>query len=382
MPTKILDAEPRIIIYCADFFELLQSVVCSSFIEDNQKKSVRILCSRIEPFILKKEMRRRLDYDESLEKSVKVFIKLLSQEAINCQAYGLAKPTESPKQQREREHPKNAPAPSVPKAPLKKPKPLCPYPPHKENGFRHFLKAFRDCPKDQKDKLFEDLRKQKKEGVKRTTPAADKEAQSSVIFNATLDDKVRTTVCADICSAVTLMNAKMLVKIQKASTNIKVEKLPTQKTFNMVARNSDGSRTTISCGKAVTLDTDLHIRHGSALILRSLRWLVTPKAVQEPLLGRPVLESLGLDCHKVLAAVVDRHGGAIDVSTLVGNESDFSPGCIGRVLDGFFFSDGGADDTDLDEDDGWLDLGPEDSVKKERVLKSKLQEAKDHGIPI
>ena len=60
----------------------------------------------------------------------------------------------------------------------------------------------------------------------------------------------------------------------------------------------------------------------------------------EPLLGRPVLEALGLDCRKVLAAAADRHGGTIDVSNLVANKIDFRPGRIGRVLDGIFHADG------------------------------------------
>lgn len=40
------------------------------------------------PPILKKEMRKRIEYDPSIEISVKGFIKFLIQEAINCQAYG------------------------------------------------------------------------------------------------------------------------------------------------------------------------------------------------------------------------------------------------------------------------------------------------------
>lgn len=66
MPTKILDADARITTYCADFFESLESVGCSSFVEDNPKKSVRLLCSGIESAILKKEMQKRLGYDESI----------------------------------------------------------------------------------------------------------------------------------------------------------------------------------------------------------------------------------------------------------------------------------------------------------------------------
>lgn len=84
MPTKIFDPEARIITRCANFFQRLESVGCADIPEDNPKKSVRLLCSHLQPEILKKEMRKRIYYDESLEKSVKTFIKVLTKEAINC----------------------------------------------------------------------------------------------------------------------------------------------------------------------------------------------------------------------------------------------------------------------------------------------------------
>lgn len=120
----------------------------------------------------------------------------------------------------------------------------------------------------------------------------------------------------------------------------------------MAARNQDGSERTISCDQAVTIDTQLHIRNGSSLILRGLRWIITSQAVGEPPIGRPVLEALGLDCHKVLAAAADRLCGTVDISALVGNQAENNSRRIGRVLDGVFHADGGADDADLDESDG------------------------------
>lgn len=87
MPMNILDAEARITTYCANYMERMESVGYGDFIEDNPKKSVRILCSRLKPEILKKEMRSGIEYDLSLEKSVNSFIKVLIQEAISCQTY-------------------------------------------------------------------------------------------------------------------------------------------------------------------------------------------------------------------------------------------------------------------------------------------------------
>ena len=222
MPMKIHDADARITTYCADFFERLDSVGCSSFPEDNPKKSIRLLCAHLEPVALKKEMRKRVEFDTSLEKSVKGFIKLLTQEAINCQAYGGGKSNDSGSNGRGGrtditrqygDENSTTTAPPTPKGSTKTPKkltPVCLWPPHKEKGLRHYLKDCRECPKEEKDKLFDKLRAGKKETVRRTNAHGANETQSSVIFSATFAEKVRTTVCADIGADTTIMDAKML----------------------------------------------------------------------------------------------------------------------------------------------------------------------------
>ncbi len=94
---KIVDADDRITTYWADFFERLEGVGCSSFTENNPKKAGRLLVSHLELPALKNETRKRLEYDEALQTSVKIFIKALIQEGINCQTYGQSKTTEVPK---------------------------------------------------------------------------------------------------------------------------------------------------------------------------------------------------------------------------------------------------------------------------------------------
>ena len=74
----ILDAKARITMFCTDFFGRLQSVGCGSFPEDNPKKSMRLLFYRIEPPALRKEMKENLEFDESLEISVRRVIKVLT----------------------------------------------------------------------------------------------------------------------------------------------------------------------------------------------------------------------------------------------------------------------------------------------------------------
>lgn len=152
---------------------------------------------------------------------MKTFIKILGQEAINCQAYAFCKASDAftPKKRTKEANV------SAPKAKQGKPKPVCSYLPHKENGLRHYLKDCRDCPKEQKENLFEELGAQKDGGMKRTTDPTSDTTGSSVLFTATLDGKLRTTVCADIGSAATLMDANTLAKVQIAGVDATVVKL-------------------------------------------------------------------------------------------------------------------------------------------------------------
>lgn len=111
---------------------------------------------------------------------------------------------------------------------------------------RHFLKDCRDYPQEEKDKLFEELRSKKKDTVKRTTDRASGDTGSTVLVNATFDGKLRTTVFADIGSAATLMDSKMLDTVQKAGVNASVVKLNPPCQFEMAAKNPDGTPTIIT----------------------------------------------------------------------------------------------------------------------------------------
>lgn len=80
----------------------------------------------------------------------------------------------------------------------------------------------------------------------------------------------RSTVSADTGSAVNLMDASMLKRIQKADPDAQAKRLDQPRQLDMAAKNSERSVATISCDHAVILDTHLHIRHGLALVLQGL----------------------------------------------------------------------------------------------------------------
>ena len=220
----------------------------------------------------------------------------------------------------------------------------------------------------------------KKNDAKRTTDS-NNDAPKSVIFTATFGERHRATICADTCSDDNILDRYMLQAFKKAGVEHTVEELPRPRTFNMAAHLPNGKPAPLTCRQVVTADTELHIRHGSALILRGVRWLVTDQAVGDPLLGRPLLEALGPNTRDILAAAAEKHAGVVDVSALVGTDPANAPsGRVARILEGVYHADGGADDADLDEEDGWLDLGPEDPLEKEKTLNQKLQEAREKGM--
>lgn len=86
----------------------------------------------------------------------------------------------------------------------------------------------------------------------------------------------------------------------------------------------------ITYTNAATMDIELHIRHGSALALQNLRWLVTPQVVNEPLLSRFLLKALRFARHEDMRAAADQLEGSIDLSNIVDNESDCCTGRVGR----------------------------------------------------
>lgn len=133
----------------------------------------------------------------------------------------------------------------------------------------------------------------------------------------------------------------------------------------MAAYNPDGQKATLIFKLAMTVDSGLHIRHVTSLVLHGLRWLVTYQTVGDPLPGRPLLDALGHNTRNILAAAASKHSGAVDLSTLLlsNTESDRN-GRVSGGLDGLYHSQCGSDETYLDADGGWLDLGPGDMDEK------------------
>lgn len=224
MPMDITDPEARILYYCAAFFECLESVGYGHFRDKNPKLTVKLLIKRLSPKPLKHEMIKRVKYDESLEKSVKSFVTILVREAINCHTYAVQEKDSDDSQSHgklrmhEKQTSKNRTSATAksPKAPKDKEAPLYLWEEHRKKGIIHLLRNFRDCHKDEKDRLFLALRAEKNEtgsneagsSAKRTANKTESPdtPPSSVRFKVTFDGKWQTSLCADNCADANLID--------------------------------------------------------------------------------------------------------------------------------------------------------------------------------
>lgn len=57
------------------------------FVKNNIKRKIRLLCSKLEPPVLKLEAIKSLDYDENLEKDMYRFIELIKKLALDCERF-------------------------------------------------------------------------------------------------------------------------------------------------------------------------------------------------------------------------------------------------------------------------------------------------------
>lgn len=80
------------------------------------------------------------------------------------------------------------------------------------------------------------------------------------------------------------MDTWALRAIKAAGAEIVARKLNCARVFEMDAVNEDWERACLTCANIVTVDTELKIRHGSALFLRKLKWLVADQPDTYPCL--------------------------------------------------------------------------------------------------
>lgn len=91
------------------------------------------------------------------------------------------------------------------------------------------------------------------------------------------------------------MDTRALRAIKAICADIPPEQVDRPHMSEMAATMADEKRAYLSCTSMVTVDIELKICHGFALVLRNLKWLAKDQAVSYPLLVRSVLEALSVN---------------------------------------------------------------------------------------
>lgn len=262
---------------------------------------------------------------------------------------------------------------------------VCLYPPHRKRGIKHRLKDCKDFPEDEKPTLLkayvEERRQKKAQRVQNEEEKRDDgEYDSAIVFKTVFGHRYHGEACVDNGADNNIIDQRTLQSIREAGVDVEVVDLNRLREFEMAACDVKGNKTKLVFLKQDRLDTELHIRHGSSLLLRNLVWLVTERYVTTPLLGRPILEALGINTRELLAAAADRFSGSVDADQMLATLDERGDGRVSRLMEGVFHSEGG----EHEEDDGatpvWCDIGGETESEWENELLEKVREAKDKGL--
>ena len=202
------------------------------------------------------------------------------------------------------------------------------------------------------------------------------------MVEAMFSKKFKTILCADGGSDINLISPEILQHLFEKGARVKVTESESPKQFGLAAKNNQkGEEVFVTCNKQVEMNIELFIRHGCFLELRNIKWYVAMSEMAEPILGRPILEALGINTRDLLAAAVDQVGSSLDVSHLDGYQG--SPGgSIARILnEGIYHRDKGmtSDEYD-DEDEAWFDLGKDTEQEVDNGILNAAKEAEDNGI--
>lgn len=186
---------------------------------------------------------------------------------------------------------------------------------------------------------------------------ANSKNESTVLFTAKIAETVRETVCAENGADANILGNLLLTRIEATGAAVAVKKIPKLRIFNMAAFMKYGSQSQPKCTRTVMMDIDIHIHHGNYLKLRRSRWIMSDQDVPEHLLGRPMLESLGLDTAQVLAAA-NKYFGSVDSDTINKYLTDKGTGRVSCVIEGVYHTGEAYDGQDEDEGTpDWCDLG-------------------------
>lgn len=73
----------------------------------------------------------------------------------------------------------------------------------------------------------------------------------------------------------------------------------------------------VTCTNKSTLNVELYIIHRSFLELWNTVWYVTQNRADEPLIGRPTLEALGVNTRKIIDADMEKVDTSLNMNHII-----------------------------------------------------------------
>lgn len=251
---------------------------------------------------------------------------------------------------------------------------------------RHYMNDCHNTSPEEKKRLLAEYRLKKKRSKGDDGPSAKKHAgginkvsekenanHNSSLFSASFcKGAVESIALTDQGSDVNLVSPSVMEKIKNADSELSIYTLNPPKIFSSIVQ-----KVKVTCYSYFVADIQLRIRHGTNLIIRSVKWLVGDVENDHVTIGRPLLDSLGCSNEKMLAAACDRNDGVFNAQDV---QYENEVGSIESLLsDGIFHSAGGIEDDNI-SDDVYIDIGEDAEGEVEAALESRVQKAIENGL--
>jgi len=374
---KIGNGRARILQYSCDLFNRLESVGYGAFKEKNPKMTVKLLTRYLYPKKFKEMVESALEYQEPLESDVPGFVELMCEQALGLDKFGakstrhtqpIPTPTNNPKGTDQNNN--TTPATS-------KKRPLCLNPICAKEGKKHFVMTECDrTTKSEAERLIREYKDKKSKASKRV--GSNESNGNSTLVNATFGHKIERMICADNGSDINVLPPDLLRELEESGAKMKVRKYDQPKIYHLaVAAVSDGAPAQFACDREVVLDVQLFMRHSCYIELRNVKWYVPTTATPDPLLGRPVLEALGINTKELLIAARSRMGESVDLAGI----PEYSEGTISRIMsEGVYHGDRGMNDVLFDSEKQLLELGIDTEDEINDAIEDSVKDAKENGM--
>ncbi|KAI0557832.1 hypothetical protein FGB62_258g06 [Gracilaria domingensis] len=180
---------------------------------------------------------------------------------------------------------------------------------------RHFINKCLNSTEEEKKAFLKKYRESKEKRTEnKSVKKIDNDVErSSTVFEAIFcREKLEAEVTADQGASANIMPKKFYIQLQKLDGVKSVHKLARQAVFDVFNKSAPP----LTCDLKVTADVSLKIRHGKSMILRNVDWLIANESTSGILIGRQLLNALGLNNRVLLTAAMSKVGEDVGIPIL------------------------------------------------------------------